>query len=186
MSPQCLPSSFRFIRLTVWEHVWRFHGGHLGYWNATISAILILYVALMPPIRFRLNPTYGLGDVILKFLAGGNLGYLNDTILSILYLHVYPMPPTKFQFNLTYHSGGDVVLTYSLGVHGDRLGYWNCTILAILTLHVAPMPPTKFHLNLTWYWRCRKMWKVDGRRTDNRPQHKAPGELKIDCQPLQF
>ena len=37
------------------------YGGHLGYRNRTILAILNLYVALMPPIKFRLNPTYGLG-----------------------------------------------------------------------------------------------------------------------------
>ena len=40
-------------------------GGHLGYWNRTILAILNLYVARMPPIKFRLNLTYGLGgDVV--------------------------------------------------------------------------------------------------------------------------
>ena len=40
-------------------------GGHLGYWNETTLAILNLYVALMPPIKFLLNPTYGLGgDVV--------------------------------------------------------------------------------------------------------------------------
>ena len=40
-------------------------GGHLGYWNKTTSAILNLYVALMPPIKFWLNPTYSLGgDVV--------------------------------------------------------------------------------------------------------------------------
>ena len=41
------------------------HRGHLGKWNGTILAILNLYVAPMPPIKFRLNPTYGLGgDVV--------------------------------------------------------------------------------------------------------------------------
>ena len=41
------------------------HGGHLGYRNGTILAILNLYVTVMPPINFQLNPTYGLGgDVI--------------------------------------------------------------------------------------------------------------------------
>ena len=36
-----------------------FQGGHLGYRNRTILGILNLYVAPMPPIKFRLNPTYG-------------------------------------------------------------------------------------------------------------------------------
>ena len=40
-------------------------GSHLGYRNGAIIAILNLYVALMPPIKLRLNLTYGLiGDVI--------------------------------------------------------------------------------------------------------------------------
>ena len=36
-------------------------GSHLGYWNGTILAILNLFVTVMPPIKFQLNPTYGLG-----------------------------------------------------------------------------------------------------------------------------
>ena len=40
-------------------------GHHLGYWNRTILAILNLYVAPMPVIKFWLNQTYGLGgDVV--------------------------------------------------------------------------------------------------------------------------
>ena len=40
-------------------------GGHLGYLNGTILAILNLCVAPMPPIKFWLNPIYPLGgDVI--------------------------------------------------------------------------------------------------------------------------
>ena len=39
--------------------------GQLGYRNRTILAILNLYVTVMPPIKFQLNPTYGLGgDVV--------------------------------------------------------------------------------------------------------------------------
>ena len=33
----------------------------LGYWKGTILAILNLCVTVMPPIKFWLNPTYGLG-----------------------------------------------------------------------------------------------------------------------------
>ena len=41
------------------------HGGHLGYRNGTTLAILNLYVAPTPPIKFWLYPTYGLGgDVV--------------------------------------------------------------------------------------------------------------------------
>ena len=39
-------------------------GGHLVYRNGTILAILNLYVARIPPIKFWLNQTYGLEDVV--------------------------------------------------------------------------------------------------------------------------
>ena len=48
-------------RISRWLH----GGGHLGYQNGTTLSILNLYVAPMPPIKFWLNPTYGLGgDVV--------------------------------------------------------------------------------------------------------------------------
>ena len=37
------------------------YGGHLGYQNGTILAILNLHVATMPPTKFQLNPTNGSG-----------------------------------------------------------------------------------------------------------------------------
>ena len=40
-------------------------GGHLGYQNGTILAILNFCVTLMLPIKLWLNPTYSLGgDVV--------------------------------------------------------------------------------------------------------------------------
>ena len=55
----------------VWEEISfeEFHdghrGGHLGYRNGTILAILNLCVTVMPPIKFWLSLTYGLGgDVV--------------------------------------------------------------------------------------------------------------------------
>ena len=39
-------------------------GGHLGYQNEMILAILNLHAATMPPTKFQLDPTYGSrGDV---------------------------------------------------------------------------------------------------------------------------
>ena len=71
MSLCCLPSSFNSIGLTVLEKISieefqdARHGGHLGYRNGTIKAILNLCVTVMPPIKFQLNRTYGLGgDVV--------------------------------------------------------------------------------------------------------------------------
>ena len=71
MSLRCLPSGLGSIQLTVWEEM-SFeefqdggHGGHLGYRNGMILAILNLYAAPMPPIKFQLNSTYGLeGHVV--------------------------------------------------------------------------------------------------------------------------
>ena len=62
-----LPSSFGSIKLEVWEDM-SFeefqdgcHDSHLGYRNRMILAILNLCVTMMPPIKFQLNQTYGLG-----------------------------------------------------------------------------------------------------------------------------
>ena len=77
-------------------------GGHLGYQIRKILAILNLYVTVIPPIKFRLNRTYGFGG------DGGHLGYWNKLILAILNLHVATMPPIKFHLNPTYDSGEDV------------------------------------------------------------------------------
>ena len=47
------------------------HGSHLGYRNRMILAILNLYLTVMPPIKFQLNQTYGLGDVVAAILDIG-------------------------------------------------------------------------------------------------------------------
>ena len=64
-------ASHRFgsIRLTIWEMSFDefqdgCHGRQLGYQNGTVLAILNLCVTVMPPIKFWLNPTYDLGDVV--------------------------------------------------------------------------------------------------------------------------
>ena len=40
--------------------------GHLGYQNGTVLAILNLYVAPTPPIKFWLKRTYGLGGEVVQ------------------------------------------------------------------------------------------------------------------------
>ena len=37
------------------------HGGHIGYRNGIILAILNLHVVTMPPTKFQLNLIYGSG-----------------------------------------------------------------------------------------------------------------------------
>ena len=74
MSLRCLPRSFSSNWLTIWEQIWceefqnGYNGGHLGYQNETILAILNLNVAPMPPTKFGLNPTSRSGaDVVWRF-----------------------------------------------------------------------------------------------------------------------
>ena len=63
MPLKCFPPSLGSIGFTVREQTWfedfedGYYGGHLGYRKGTILAILNLYVALMSPIKFQLNPT---------------------------------------------------------------------------------------------------------------------------------
>ena len=52
-------------------------GGHVIYRNRTILAILNLYVAAIPHIKFQLNPTYGLGGDVFEEFQDGHLGYRN-------------------------------------------------------------------------------------------------------------
>ena len=109
---------------TVWEEM-SFEefqdshpGSHLGYPNRIILAILNLYAALMPPIKFWLNLTYSLGDVVWRIsrwlpLQPSWISEQNNFSSSVLNLYNAPMPPIKFWLNLTYGFGGDVVWTIS-------------------------------------------------------------------------
>ena len=77
-----------------------------------ILAILNLYAAPMPPIKFQLKLTYGLGGDVFEEVQdgyhGGHLGYWRGTVLAILNLYVAPMRPIKFLQNPPYCLG-DVV-----------------------------------------------------------------------------
>ena len=42
----------------VWEEMWFEKFQDSGHWNRTIVAILNLHNTPMPPIKFKLNPTY--------------------------------------------------------------------------------------------------------------------------------
>ena len=65
----------------------------------------------MPPIKFWLNPTYGLGgDVVWRISWWpGHLWYRNGMILAVLNLYVATMPPIKFRLNLSHGLGEDLV-----------------------------------------------------------------------------
>ena len=130
------------------------NGGHLGYRNQRILAILNLYVTPMPSTKFQLNLTYDLeGDVGLKNFKMASMApswilEWNGMILAILNLCVTVMPPIKFQLNgmvweeMSFEE-------YQDGHHCGHLGYRSGMILTILNHHVATRPPTKFQLNPT-------------------------------------
>ena len=81
-------------------------GGHLGYQNGMLLALLNLYDTVMPHIKFQLNPTYSLSsEEFQNDSHGGHLGYWNGMTLAILNLHVATNPPTKFWLNSTYGFG---------------------------------------------------------------------------------
>ena len=46
--------------------------GHIRYRTRTILAILNLYVTPMPPIKFGLNPHFGLGPSVFSRISSGH------------------------------------------------------------------------------------------------------------------
>ena len=130
MSLRCFPSSFGSIQLTVCEEMLfkefqdGHHGGHLGYWNRTILEILNLYVTPMPPIKFRLNPTYGLFE---EFQDGH---HSNSESLC----HCDASHQVWAQSNLLFRRRCHLK---NFKMAGGHLGYRNEKILVILNLCVA-------------------------------------------------
>ena len=152
MSLRCLPSSFGSIRPTVWEMSFeKFQdGSHLGYRNSMILAILNLYNAQMPPIKFRLNLTWFGRRCCLKNFKMAAMA--NGTNLAIPNFCVIVTPPMKFLPNPNYGMGGDVVWRISRWQPRQPSCISEWMILAILNLCVTVMPPIKFQLNPTYMY----------------------------------
>ena len=118
------------------------HGGHQGYLNGRILAILNLCVNVMLPIKFWLNQTYGLeGDVIWRISRGRpwRLSWISEG---------YNFSNSEF---LCCSNASHQVLAQSHLQFGRRCrlkygGHGNRTILAILSLYNSPKPP----INLTY------------------------------------
>ena len=144
MSLRCLPPSFGSIKFTVWEDM-SFeelqddrHGVHFGYGNRRTLAILNLYGAPMPYIKFPLNPPYGLGGVLasrwppwLPSLRSEQNNFSNSE-------------------SVCHSDACHQVLFGRTCRLKNYLGYWNGMTLAILNPYGAPMPPIKFWLNPTY------------------------------------
>ena len=123
--------------------------------GTTILAILNLHYSPMPPIKFKLNQTYCLGQ------DGGHLGYQNRIILAILNLHVSPMPSTKFQLHPTYGSRADN--NWRLSRWPPWRPSWKCWKCEML--------PTDIRM-------ADGSWTTD--HGTSWPGAKAPGELTIE------
>ena len=96
-------------------------GGHLGYRNGTILAILNLCVTVMLPIKCWLNPTYSLeGDVVSRILRWPPwIAERNN--LAILNFYAAPMPPIKFRLNLNMVLEEISFEEFQDGRHGGHL-----------------------------------------------------------------
>ena len=155
LSLRCLPSSFGSIQLTVWKEMSfeefqdGLRGGHLGYRNGTILAILNLYVTVMPPFKFRLNPTYGLGDVLWRISRWPPnwISEWNDFSNSESLCRSDASHQVSAQSD-EWFGRRCRLKNFKMAAMAAR--YRNGTILAILNLHVATMPPNKFQLHPTY------------------------------------
>ena len=140
MSLRRFPSSFYSIQYTVLEEM-SFeefqdgpHGGHPGISEQNnFSNSESLYHS--DPIKFLLNPTYGLG----------HLGYRNGTILAILNLYNAPKLHIKFRLNLTWFGRRCRKKIFKMAHIAAILDIG--TILTILNLCITMTLPFKFWLN---------------------------------------
>ena len=149
MSFWCLPSGFGSIWLMVWEEILfeEFQGSHLGYWNRTILAIQNLYVAPMPPIKFRLNPTYGLGGDVLWRISRWLPWWPSWILEPNNFCNSESLCCSDASHQVSAQSNLRSFKGFQDGLDGGHLGYWNGMILAILNLYIPPMPPIRFLLN---------------------------------------
>ena len=105
----------------------------------------------MPPIKFRLNLTYGLGGAVVwrisrwppwrpPWILEWNHFSNSESLCHYDAFHQVSAQSDRVWNEMLFEEFQD-------GCHGGHLGYWNGTILAILNLHVPTMLSTKFQLN---------------------------------------
>ena len=102
----------------------------------TILAILNLYVAPMPPLKFWLNRTYGLGGDIVWRISRWRPSWISER------------KDFSDSESLCHCDASHQVLAQSHSRFGRRCQ--NRTTLAILNLYVDAMPPIMFWLNPTY------------------------------------
>ena len=169
------------------------HGGHLGYWNGTVLAILNIYVTSMPPIKFRLNPIYGLGgDVVWRISRWSpwqpswiieRSNFSNSESLCRSDASHQVLAQSDLWFGRRCRLKNFMMATLA----SSWISEWND-----FSNSESPCCHNASHYvsaqsNL-WFWRrCQKCKKLTTNRwgkTDDRPRHKptwskAQGELRI-------
>ena len=138
---------WRVSRLPLWPPSWIL--------ELNDAAILNLHVTSMPPIKFWLNLTYGLGsDVIwrisrwLPWRPSWILEW-NDFSNSESLSHSDASHQVSAQSDLRFGSRC-CLKNFKMAAMAASLDI-RMEILAILNLHVATKPSTKFHLNRTYH-----------------------------------
>ena len=155
------------------------YGGHLGYQNRTILAILNLHVALMPSTKFGLIST-ALGDVVWRFprwlpwqpswISEGK-DFSNSEPPSIPNASTQVSTQSDLRFwrrcwkcwklttdkgqrtdNRSWHKQTWSKAPGEVTIEDCQDGCRNKILSGILNLHVSPKPPTKFGLNLTYHF----------------------------------
>ena len=170
MLRQCLPSSLSSIQLTVLEEMSfedfqdDHHDGHLGYQNGMILAILTLQVTPMPPTKFGLNLTLGLGADVVSRLSRWPPRWPSWTVKWNNFSNSEFLCCSNASHQVLAQSdlclGGDAFEEFQDGHNGSHLGYRKGTILAILNLYVAPMSPIKFLLDPTFSLGRDVIWRI--------------------------
>ena len=177
-----MPPTKFWLRSMVWEEM-SFeelqdgrHGGHLGYLNGRILAILNLCVTVMLSIKFWLNPAYGLGDVLWRISRwrpwrpswiSERYKFSNSESLCCSNASHQVLAQSHLQFGrkcrLKYFTMTAILWRPSwIWEQNDfsYLGYLDGTILAILDLCVTVMLPIKFWLNPTFGLGGDVVWRI--------------------------
>ena len=127
------------------------HGGHLGYQNGTILAILNLHVAHMPSTKFLLHLTYSSRADnnwrLSRWRPWHHHWY--DFVGNVKIMKSYCRDGPRHKLTWSKAQGELTIEDLQDGYCGSHHGYCNKMVLAILNLHVARMPPTKFWLDPT-------------------------------------
>ena len=158
------------IPFTVWEemslkNLKMTRYGHLGCRNGTILAILNLYVAPMPRVKLRLNPSYGLGGDVVWRISRWPLWRPS----WIPERNHFSNSESLCCSDASYQSFGSIWLMVWEEVsfeefqdvrRGCHLGYRNRMILANLNLYVTVMPPVMFQLNSTYGLGEDIVWRI--------------------------